>query len=302
MYTLLDLKKLNDGIGTDIVEENILLAPELRIIPADILSGTEMSLTVRTDLPSVAFRNLNEGVARSKGKYETRIFQCADLSHQIAVDKALVAKSLEPARLLGNHMSGAVEAAFRHVGKQFWYGTANDAKGFPGVIAQMIADSEHEIDATGASAKSSVFFVRIARETVQFLTGNGTTLSMQDEWKEETVYDPNGNPFQAFTNWLNFAVGARVANKHSVVRIKNIGTAAGKTLTDALMYQAYEKFTTNLGAEPTHIFMTPRSNEQLRASRTNTGSNAKGEVPTLPQDWNGIPIVRSSAISNAETI
>lgn len=307
MYpTLLDIQKLNAGVGFDLVEENVLLAPEFRIIPAEAITGTEMELTVRTDLPSVAFRRTNEGSARSKSTYENRIFQCADLSHQIAIDQSLARKQKDPARFMENHAAGAIEAAFRHCGKQFWYGTTNDAKGFPGVIAQMSGEgytlADHEVDVTGTTAKSSVYFVRLARETLQIITGNGTAITLQPEWKEETVYDTSNNPFQAFTNWMNFACGARLANKHSVVRIKNIGIAANKTLTDLHMFAAYEKFTTALGAEPTHIFMTPRSVEQLRASRTNTGSNEKGTLPPLPTDWSGIPIVRSSAISNAETI
>ena len=298
--TLLDIKKLNDGVGFDLVEENVLLCPELRIIPAEVIAGAEMKLTVRTDLPTVGFRNLNEGMARSKSQYETRVFSCADISGQIAIDLGVYRRALDPLRLQQAEASGFMEAAFRHVAKQFWYGTTNDAKGFPGIIAQMLADNNHEVDATGSTAKSSVYFVRIARETCQFLFGNGTTIDLQPEWKEETVNDAKGNPFQALTNWLNGAVGARLANKNSVVRIKNIGTANGKTLTDALMYQAYEKFTTALGAEPTHIFLTPRSREQLRASRTATTTT--GQPAPLPTDWNGIPLIASSAISNAETI
>lgn len=298
--TLLDIKKLSDGVGFDLVEENVLLCPELRIIPAEVIAGAEMKLTVRTDLPTVGFRNLNEGMARSKSQYETRVFSCADISGQIAIDLGVYRRALDPLRLLQGEASGFMEAAFRHVAKQFWYGTTNDAKGFPGIIAQMLSDSAHEVDAAGTTAKSSVYFVRIARETCQFLFGNGTTIDLQPEWKEETVNDASGNPFQAMTNWLNGAVGARLANKNSVVRIKNIGTASGKTLTDALMFQAYEKFTTALGAEPTHIFLTPRSREQLRASRTATTTN--GQPAPLPTDWNGIPLIASSAISNAETI
>ena len=298
--TLLDIKKLNDGVGFDLVEENVLLCPELRIIPAEVIAGAEMKLTVRTDLPTVGFRNLNEGMARSKSQYETRVFSCADISGQIAIDLGVYRRALDPLRLQQAEASGFMEAAFRHVAKQFWYGTTNDTKGFPGIIAQMLADTAHEVDATGTTAKSSVYFVRIARETCQFLFGNGTTIDLQPEWKEETVIDANGNPFQALTNWLTGAVGARLANKNSVVRIKNIGTATGKTLTDALMYQAYEKFTTALGAEPTHIFLTPRSREQLRVSRTATTTT--GQPAPLPTDWNGIPLIASSAISNAETI
>lgn len=300
--TLLDIVKVNAGIGFDLIEENILLAPELRVIPADVITGTEMKLTVRTDLPTVGFRNLNSGTARSKSNFEERVFSCADLSGQIAVDLSLAKRALNQAQYLSNEASGFIEAAFRHVGKQTWYGISNDTKGFPGIIAQMLADTAHEVDATGSTAKSSVFFVRLARETVQYLFGNGETITLRPQWIEETVYDTANNPYQALTNWLNGQVGLRVANKHSVVRIKNIGTATGKTLSDALMFQAYEKFTTALGAEPTHIFMTPRSREQLRASRTNTGSNEKGTPPALPTDWMGIPIVATSAISNAETI
>ena len=298
--TLLDIKKLNDGVGFDLVEENVLLCPELRIIPAEVIAGAEMKLTVRTDLPTVGFRNLNEGMARSKSQYETRVFSCADISGQIAIDLGVYRRALDPLRLQQAEASGFMEAAFRHVAKQFWYGTTNDAKGFPGIIAQMLADTAHEVDATGSTSKSSVYFVRIARETCQFLFGNGTTIDLQPEWKEETVIDAKGNPFQALTNWLNGAVGARLANKNAVVRIKNIGTATGKTLTDELMFSAYEKFTTALGAEPTHIFLTPRSREQLRASRTATTTN--GQPAPLPTDWNGIPLIASSAISNAETI
>lgn len=298
--TLLDIKKLSDGVGFDLVEENVLLCPELRIIPAEVIAGAEMKLTVRTDLPTVGFRNLNEGMARSKSQYETRVFSCADISGQIAIDLGTYRRAIDPLRLQQAEASGFMEAAFRHVARQFWYGTTNDAKGFPGIIAQMFADAAHTVDVTGTSAKSSVYFVRVARETLQFLFGNGTTIDLQPEWKEETVNDANGNPFQALTNWLNGAVGARLANKNAVVRIKNIGKATGKTLTDALMFSAYEKFTTALGAEPTHIFMTPRSREQLRASRTAT--NERGVPAVLPTDWNGIPIIASSAISNDESI
>ena len=300
MPNLLDIVKQNEGVGFDLIEENILLAPELRIIPAEPMAGTDMKLTVRTDLPTVAFRNLGEGVARSKNKYETRVFSTADLSGQVAMDLGIYRRALNKPNVLANEASGFIEAAFRHVGKQFYYGTTNDAKGFPGIIAQML--SELEVDATGSTAKSSAFMVRIGRETTQFLIGNEGSFGLLPQWKEETLYDANTNPYQGIANWFNGAIGCRVANKKSIVRIKNLGTDTGKGLTDNLLYEAYEKFTTALGAEPTHIFLTPRSREQLRKSRTNTGSNQKGEVPSLPNDWNGIPLVGTSAISHAETI
>lgn len=300
LINLLDIVKQNEGVGFDLIEENILLAPELNIFPAEPMAGTEMKLTVRTDLPTVGFRNLNEGMARSKSKYENRIFSTADISGQIGVDLGVLRRSLNPVQAKMNEASGFIAAAFRHIGKQTWYGTTNDAKGFPGIIAQMIADASHEVDATGTAAKSSVYFVRIARETAQYLIGSGGSFGLQAQWKEETILDANNNPYQAETNWLNGSIGFRLANRHSVVRVKNIGTAAGKTVTDTMLFDGYEKFTTALGAEPTHIFMTPRTREQLRKSRTATNADGK-PVPQIT-NWEGIPIVASSAISNDEAI
>lgn len=297
VFTLLDLAKLENGVGYNIIEENVARAPELRLIPADTMDGDTMQLTVRTDLPTVGFRHANEGTPRSKSAYENRVFQTAILDHQTAVDKAMADKRKREARarLFENHSSGALEAAFRHVGKQFYYGTGNDPKGFPGLLAQYAADTAHEVDATGASAKTSVWFVRVGTETLEFLFGNDRTITFGDDWPVETVYDANGNPFQAYTNWMTGNVGLRLANRNAVLRIKNIGTAANKTLTFAHLRTAYNKFT-DLGWEPTHIFMSPRSQEQL----WNLSVTPENPNPPVPTQWQNIPIIPTNSISNDE--
>jgi hypothetical protein len=83
------------------------------------------------------------------------------------------------------------------------------------------------------------------------------------------------------------------------VRIKNLEEAGSnkKTLNDALLYAAYEKFT-EFGMEPTHIVMNGRSREQLRGSRTAT--NPAGNPAPLPTEWEGIPIIRTASIVNSE--
>lgn len=297
VYTLLDLAKLENGIGYNIIEENVSRAPELRLIPADTMVGDTMQLTVRTDLPTVGFRDANEGTPRSKSTYINRVFQTAILDHQTAIDKAMADKRnpIARARLFENHSSGALEAAFRHVGKQFYYGTGNDAKGFPGLLAQYKAAATHEVDATGTAAKSSVWFLRVGVETIEFLFGNDRTITFGSDWPIETVYDAASNPFQAYTNWMTGNIGMRVANQNSAVRIKNIGTASGKTLTFTHMRTAYQKMT-DLGWEPTHIFMSPRSQEQL----WNVSVTAENPNPAVPTSWQGIPIVVSNSISNDE--
>jgi len=298
--TLLDIAKLDAGIGYPLIEEAVKLAPELMVIPADTILGTTMELTVRTGLPSVRFRNANEGVPRSKSSYETRTFQTHILDHQVAVDEQIVNGARDKGRLLENHASGVMEATMQYIGSQFYYGTGNDAKGFPGLLAQCKSDAAHTVDASGAASKTSVWFLRLGRECVEFLFGNGQTIRLNETWELETVYDDNGNPYKAYTNWMKGRVGMRLANKNCAVRIKNVeetGTNK-KTLNDTLLYAAYEKFT-EFGFEPTHIFMNGRSREQLRNSRTATNSN--GTPAPLPTEWEGIPIIRTASIANDES-
>jgi hypothetical protein len=297
--TLLDIAKLDAGIGYPLIEEAVKLAPELMVVPADTILGTTMELTVRSGLPSVRFRNANEGVPRSKSTYETRTFQTHILDHQVAVDEQIVGGARDKGRLLENHASGAMEAAMQYIGSQFYYGTGNDTKGFPGLLAQCKSDAAHTVDAAGAASKTSVWFLRLGRECVEFLFGNGQTVRLNDTWELETVYDDNGNPYKAYTNWMKGRVGMRLANKNCAVRIKNLEEAGTnkKTLNDSLLYSAYEKFT-EFGFEPTHIFMNGRSREQLRNSRTATNSN--GTPAPLPTEWEGIPIIRTASIANDE--
>jgi len=295
--TLLDLARTDAGILYPIIEDSLKSAPEMSIFPAATINGSTMELTVRTGLPSVAFRDANEGVARSKSTYDTKIFQTHILDHQIAVDKQVLAGAKDPGRWLSNHATGAVEAAMRYIGSQIYYGTGNDAKGFPGLLAQYSADSAHEVDATGSSNKTSVWMVRLGVETLEILFGNDQTLRLNDQWEQETVTDGSGNPYQAWTNWLTGRVGLRLANRHAAVRIKNIESTT-KKLTDALLYSAYEKFT-EFGFEPTHIFMNGRSREQLRSGRTAT--NPAGLPAPLPTEWEGIPIIRTASITSSES-
>ena len=299
MPTLLDLAKIDAGDSYPLIEEAIKIAPELSLFPADTIDGTTMELTVRSDLPTVGFRNANQGAPRSKSKYLTRVFQTHLLDAQIAVDEPALMRQRSPGRYMQGEQRGHLEAALQHVSKQVYYGVGNDSKGFPGLIAQAKADAAHEVDADGSTALTSVWMIRVGPATFEVLTGNGRTIYFDEEWRRETIYDASNNPIPGLTNWMHGTLGLRLANQNACVRIKKIGTDSNKGLTDTLLFQAYEKFT-EFGMEPTHILMNGRSREQLRSSRTNTGSNERGTPPPLPSDWNGIPIVRTAGILNNE--
>jgi hypothetical protein len=303
MITILDIKKREQSLAYDLVEENVKLNPEFMQIPADTIPGTDMRLTVRTDLPSVLFSNLNEGVLESDDKTITRLFQTAFLDQLCTVDvRLLQAGGPAAAKVLTERQAGYVEAAIRTSCKQFWYGTQNDAKGFVGMIAQMINDAEHVIDAGGTTAgeKSSIFMVARGRGKVEWLLGNARTLTFGDWLRQTVARTVNGATanLDAMVSWMHFNPGVRLGNRNALVRIKNLTTQAGATATYDQLTQAYQQMTDDLGMVPDALFMTARSQRQLRdAVKTDLNPN-----PPLPTEWNGLPIYISSNIATGETI
>lgn len=299
VMTLLDLMRERGDVGTNVIEEAVVSAPELTIIPADTIPGTAMRLEVRIGLPDVRFRNLNEGVPASKSAYEPRVFECAILDHRMEVDRRGLdgLDAAQIGRKLENHSVGVLEAALGHVGAQMYYGTGNDPKGFPGLLAQAAADNKHVIDATAAANKTSIWLFAVGREKLEFLFGNNQTVLLpgEDGWKEETALDKNGNKYPVLAGWMTGRVGFRLANRHAAVRIKNVGTDAGKTANGDLLAKAIGMMT-DLKMVPTHFFMSGRSQEQLREAR----KTALNPDPPLPKDYEGIPIIRTGSITNAE--
>ena len=295
-FTLIDHLKQEEGRFYNIVDEAVAFAPELRVVPSDTIEGDAITLTVQTDLPAVRFRQYNEGSPRSKGTFENRVFSCFPLDHQCAVDKRLHENQAPEAqaRLLDRHVSSVIEAGFRLIGSQFYYGTGHDPKGFPGLIAQHATDAAHNVDAGGNSDLTSVWMVRLGPECLEFLWANGVFMHMQEEWDVESLYDANGLPYQAMTNYLSGAVSLRLANKNCCVRISGIEGDV-KTLNDDLLFEAYQKFT-DFGHEPTHIFANSRSIGQLRSSRV----TPQKPNPPLPTEWEGIPFARTANILNSE--
>jgi hypothetical protein len=296
--TLSDIAKLDAGSGYPVIDETIHRSRELELFPAATIDGTSMELSVLTTLPTINFRGANQGNARVKAEWATKLFQTAILEQQIAIDvNGVLKSSKDQARTLIAHSKPFMGATIKKIGQSIWYGTSYDTQSFPGMTSQYSADSAHEITASGSTALSSIWFLCLGEENLEVLFGNGASILMQDDWVKETAYDSNNNPFYAAVNWISARPGLRLANKHAAIRISHVGTAAGSTATDLLLGQGLQ-LARQLDIDPTHIFLTPRSVEQIRASRTSY--NPKGIPATRPTDFEGIPLVETNNLSNAE--
>lgn len=301
--TLVDVAKLDAGIGSPLISEVAMLAPEARVFPVDVIQGGSVEISVNTTSATVAFRNANEGTTPSIGGFESRLFQTQVIEHPIVIDiQGVLNASKDPARTMMGTARTVLEGVLKHIGVQTWYGgtaqSGADTKAFAGLLAQSNTAATHVVDADGSTALTSVFMARLGNDYCDHVYGNGTSLNM-GEWMEETVESSAGKKLRALVAYVSGRVTARLSNKNALVRIKKVGTDTGKKLTDLLLFSAYEKFL-SLGQEPNAIFMTPRSLEQLRASRTAT--NPSGAPAPIPTDWNGVPIYLTNSISHAETV
>lgn len=314
--TLLDIVKLN---GADkvagLIEENLTYAPELTVVPARTIRGTNYRTVSRDTYPGVGFRNANGGVTYTKSTFLNRTHECYILSGNIRADVA-VANAYEdgPEAFRAIEASGVMKAAMIEIGSQFIYGTTNDAKGFPGLqafhsafstelTARSIANITLDAGGTTSATGSSVYGVKFGNDGLQFIFGNNSTITLS-EWFQQMVNDGTaGQDYLADVASLNSWIGLQAANPYCVGRLKDCTADSGKGCTDALLAQLLSLYPA--GYTPNAWFMSRRSRYQIQAARaagSNTSGNSGMPMGPLPTESNGIPIIVTDSITDTETL
>lgn len=300
MPSLLDVATFQ-GTQRDLIDEVLKQVPEMGIMPWTTITGQQYRTVVRTADPTVAFRDANNGPTATKSTFENRLVECFLLNPRWQCDKAVA--DIHPrgaAYYIGIEAFAMLRAAFKTLAAQIYYGTGTggDSKGFPGFLAaydstNMVVDAGGTTD----SIASSVWMVRRGEQDVQMVLGNQGAITM-DDVRLGDVAGSNSALLTAYIQECLAWSGMQVGNKWSIGRIQKITTDSGKTLTDAMLSDLFDKFP--VGNEPDVIFMNRRSRGQLRKSRTAT--NPTGAPAPYPQDWEGIPIVVTDAILNTELL
>lgn len=323
--TLLDIAKLN---GSDkvigLIEENLTYAPEFSVVPARTIRGTSYKTVARSTYPGVGFRKANGGVTYTKSTFLTRTHECYIFSGNIRVDVA-VANAHEdgPEAYKAIEASGVMKQAMIDLGSQFFYGTASDANGFPGLFSfwdafcAELGTAAIEVDATGSTATtgSSVYGVKFGGDGIQFILGNDSGITL-GEWFQQMVNDGTaGQDYLAHVASLNAWVGLQAANPYCIGRIRDLTADSGKGLTDSLIEDLLEKYP--VGYKPDALFMTRRSRRQLQKSRSVVLSSGVPQVTgksgpllssgqdvsaPIPTEAGGIPIIVTDSLVNTETL
>jgi hypothetical protein len=316
--TILDIAKFN---GSDavagLIDETIRNTPELtgvtlagQKVPmvgtSRTIKGIGYKTLVRTSLPTVSFRGGNQGTALGRSTWENRYYEAMLLTPPIEIDEEVANLDEDgPAACMAKEASGIWSASVQTVCRQFYYGAtsalsqgANDSMGFPG-LAQVLDTTNMQVDATGTAATtgSSVWAVRYGLQDVSWIFGLQGEMRLTDPQRVR-VTDGAGNPYMALHQEIVCRVGLQVGRSWSMGRIKNLTADAGKGLTDKLLGQLASCF--KVGYPPHAFFMSRRSLEQLRESRT--AVNITGAPAPTPVEFEGIPILPTESILNTEVI
>lgn len=314
--TLLDIAKRNAADPTvGLIDESFRCYPEIsgqtmflgkpiqlpNVGAARTIKGLNYKTLVRTALPTVAFRNANEGAASSVGVMENRLVETYIFNPRWECDVAIADRSEDgPAAFIAEEANAMMLAGFKTMALQFYYGagTNGDAKGHPGLInaydsTNMVVDAGGTTD----SVASSVWAVKWGPQGVRWVWGNEGQLQLADLTKVR-ILDANSNPYTAYSQEILAYPGLQVGTVNCVGRIKKLTTDSGKGLTDALISSLLSKFPAGWG--PDVLFMSRRSLQQLQASRTAT--NEFGNPAPFPTESFGIPIAPTDAILNTELL
>lgn len=319
MPTLLDIAKRN---GSDavvgIVEDATKAVPEVSGIHPETMSaipgvgdartirGINYKTLVRTAVPSVGFRDGNEGGSNVSSSWDNKLVETYIMNPRWYADRAIADRAEDgPEMVMADEAFGVMEGAIQQLGRSFFYGRANSAspylghaKGFNGLV-EVYDSTNMVVDAGGTTADtgSSVWAVKFGPRAVRWVYGNNGDMEPTDV-EIRDIDDSDGNPFSAYFQEMFMYPGLQVASTRVVARIKKLTEDSGKGLTDARMNAMLEKFP--VGIRPDVIFMSKRSRRQLRDSRTATTES--GREAAQPMDFDGIPIVPTESLIDTEAL
>lgn len=307
--TLLDLAIMsgNDQL-VGLIDETTKQIPEIsgltedgqripNVANARPMKGLFYKTLVRVELPTVTFRNANQGSSRGKARYEERVVQAFILNPRWECDQA-VADDHDPggAPAFISLEAGAItEAAFQTLGRQFFYGqsgaNAADAKGHPGLMNSVHADYRVNAGGTGTDC-STIWAVKFGPQHVQWVYGNGGSLTMGQP-RLETIYDDDGDALDGYVQSMLARPGLQVGSTRSVGCVANIDDA--HPATDDMVFTLLSK----MKVRPDVLFMHREVREHIRTSRTAT--NATGSPAPTPMEIGNIPVAVTESIVRTET-
>jgi hypothetical protein len=285
-------------------------------------------VVIRTGLPNVYWRALNQGIPGSKSTTAQVDEACGILEARSEVDKDLAMLNGNTAQFRLSEDVAFLEAMNQTMASTLFYGNpATDPKTFLGIAprySSLSAGNAQNILNAGGSTPSdntSVYLVVWGDQTVYcpFPKGSKAGL-MHEDLGEQTVYNSDGTRLQALATRYQWKSGLVVKDWRYVVRIANIDvsdllaqsntqTAASATALIKLMARAlYRIPNMSMGRAAFYMNRTVHSGLSVAALdksqyvlKVNEGLSQFGTARSF-LSFLGVPLRRVDTILNTEAV
>lgn len=277
-------------------------------------------VVIRTGLPSVYWRSINQGVPVSKSTTAQVDEACGMLEARSHMDVELYNLNGAKADVRLSEDFAFLEAMNQAQASTMFYGNpASDPRQYLGLAPRYSAisgagNAQNVISGGGGSTNNtSIYLVVWGENTVFCPFPKGTMAGLEHrDLGEIPVQDSNGNYYQALASLYNWKNGMVVKDWRYVVRICNINTAnlvAESSAADIvkLMSRALDRIP-NLGAGRASFYMNRTVYSMLRIQALNKSANAiaieqglnQFGTPTRWATFEGVPLRRCDQLLNTE--
>lgn len=310
VMTSADVLKANNseelvGLIEDVVQE----IPEIKFFAASPVQKNTYKTLSLTGLPKTGFRETGTLREFQAATLATRTIECKYLDASWILEKA-VAQQADWGEDFAKALTqrAHLKSEFFTLARQIWKGVDADSNGFVGLdaIIDAVVDGDKKEMVVSANTgaiddASTVYAVRTGIDSCQLAWGSMGAFN-ESEVREQLLTSGEGAGTSGawfYTQDLGGWVGLQVTSKYAAGKITGLSATNTKQgLNDDLLYELIEKFP--VGMKPDGLFMSRRSFAQLRQSRT--AYNPIGAPAPYVQEFEGIPIYVTDAISNTETI
>jgi hypothetical protein len=321
--TLADWAKRQDPDGNVPAVAELLSQTNEILEDAVFVEGnlpTGHRVVIRTGLPSVYWRSINQGVPVSKSTTAQVDEACGILEARSHVDVELAKLNGNTAAFRLSEDSAFLEGMNQAQASTMFYGNpASDPRQYLGLAARYgtisgAGNAQNIIDAAGVSTNNtSIYLVVWGENTVFCPFPKGSTAGlMHQDLGEESVTDASGNYYQALRSLYQWKNGLCVKDWRYIVRICNINTAnliAESSAADVvkLMSRALDRIP-SLGMGRAAFYMNRTVYSMLRIQALNKSVNAVKIEEALNQfgsparmaTFEGVPLRRCDQLLNTE--
>ncbi len=240
--TLVDVAKRLDPKGsidtiTELLNKNNQVTQDVPFFEGNLPTGH--LTTVRTGLPQIAWRAINQGVQPAKSTTVQQTDVAAEMMGYSDIDKRLVEINGNSAEFRLSEDSAFYEAFTQKMATALFYGnTAVDPEQFHGLSIRYsslsAANARNIVNAAGSSARTSIWMVVWGASTAHMFYPKGTMAGLEHADNGlVNVTNSDGSIRPAYQTRFSWNMGLSLRDWRYCVRIANIDSSALATAGDS---------------------------------------------------------------------